>query len=102
MIAVLFMSLFFIIYGALGCIKGIQKIPQKFKNTEYENPYKKFQGRVYLTLGISYFFIWIMMANKIIAFETIQIACILFTVPILLYAIIGHLIFCKRLKKANQ
>lgn len=99
MIVILVMSLLFIVYGAVGYFKGIQKIPQKFKNTEYEKPYRRFQSCANLMLGVSFFFCWLIAKNEITASENMILICAVFILPIILYAIIGHLLFCKRLKK---
>jgi len=90
------MSLFWIIYGILGLF-GIQKIPRRYINTEYEKPYKRFQGFVFLLMGVPCFIIWLLAKNTIIAPEKLPVIIVVCVMPSILYAFIGDMRFRKRL-----
>ncbi len=99
MVYYFFMSLFWIINGILSLFFGIQNVPRKFKNTEYEKPYKKFAGFIYLLFGVSSFVIWLLAENEIISLEKALVISAICFIPLILCAIIGDICFRKRLSK---
>ena len=96
MVVIFICSLFWIIYGLLGVIFGIQiNVPRKFRNTEHEKPYKRFMGLAYLLMGVSWFVVWLMVDNMIIAPEKWPVILAICIVPVI-FAIIVDRRFRKR------
>jgi len=99
MIILFFFSLFWMGSGILGALFGIQKVPLKFVNTEYEKPYRRFMSFIYLLMGVPCFVIWLLAENMIIPSEKLPVIAAVCVIPPILLAIIGHLCFLKRLGK---
>jgi len=80
------LSVFWIIYGVLG-LCGIQNIPKQYKGTEQEKPYKRYCGITWLTLGLAWFIVEmvIMLLAIDIARPVEAIILFVFSIPSFAY-----------------
>lgn len=94
----LFMSVFWIVYGVLGLF-GIQNIPKKIKSTEYEKEYKRFAGTSWLMVGVPWFVVWLITHNIDISAHIVILIMVACAVPAILYTHIGEKKYRALLKK---
>lgn len=94
----LIMSLFWVCYGILG-IFGIQNIPNRMKNTEYEKEYKKFAGTGWLLIGIPWFVVWLVTHNKNVTAIYLIIILAVCAIPSMVYTHIGEKKYRRLLEK---
>lgn len=83
--SVLFMSIFWIIYGILGIFFGIQVIPKKYKGSPYEREYKKNRGISWILLGIPYLIIDILAVNTSMERNQVVMLLIVCSIPSLVF-----------------
>lgn len=95
---ILFMSVFWIVYGVLGLF-GIQNIPKKIRNTEYEKEYKRFSGTGWLLIGVPWFVVWIVTHNMEISAHIVMLILVVCAIPAIIYTYIGEKKYRNLLKK---
>ena len=99
MTVVLCLSVFWIIYGMLG-ILGIQNIPEKYKDSDFEKEYKQYKGIGWLLLGIPMFVFWLVVHNMDISNKVpFVIVMIVIALPAVIYDFVGDRKYQKLLKK---
>lgn len=87
--SVMFMSIFWILYGIAGLF-GIQKIPSKFKGYSWTKEYIRCQGISWLMLGISWLILYLVYTFCLIEMNidrsVIALLIILLAVPSIIYS----------------
>lgn len=92
--SMLVLGIFWIGYGILG-LKGIQKIPRKYKGTFLEKDYKKFSDKGYVLLGVLCIVVFVFSEIIDLPFGPAVIADIIIFTPVIVYTIVGDRKFKK-------
>ena len=98
LISLLILSAFWCVYGILGLF-GVQRIPNRYRGTELEAEYKRFQGIGWLLLGIPWLVLWLFAHN--VEIENLMLFMLMLAglaLPSLIYDFVGDRIYRKKLK----
>lgn len=102
MTVVLYMSIFWLVYGIVGLFGFQAAIPGKFRGQDWTKTYTRKQGLSWLMLGVPWLLYYLVCKDNRLEFPYEQIVLIACSVPSLLYTFITDMKYKKLLKRQNQ
>ena len=101
---VMYMSLFWTLYGIAGLL-GFQNIPAKFKGHSWTEEYTRKQGLTWLLLGLPYFILSLVITRffpKLDHSGIVYAAILLLGLPAFVYSLRVDRVYKARLKKEQE